>query len=192
MTNGSRDEVFALKEQAADVLAGIGLRLSEAKTRVTHLSEGIDFLGFRIQWRKQRGGGKWCCMVFIGAKAFAKIKATIRNLTPRRSPRPLTDVIIEVNAALRGWVYYFRHAIAGRRFSFLRYFTWRRSVAWQRAQHRWNWSKVKRWLRRPDGSWKTIATEDAVLFDPTKVRIERYRYRGTKIPSPYDPVTAAA
>ena len=96
---------------------------------------------------------------------------------PRR--RPLTDVIIEVNAALCGWAYYFRVAIAGRRFSFLRYFTWRRFVAWQREHHRWNWSKVKRCLRRAAGSWTTIATEDAVLFDPTKVRMERYRYRGS-------------
>jgi RNA-directed DNA polymerase len=62
-------------------------------------------------------------------------------------------------------------------------------VAWQREQRRWNWTKVKRWLRRPDGSWRTIATQDAVLFDPTKVRIERYWYRGARIPSPYDPVT---
>ena len=191
MTNGSRDDAVALKEQATEVLSGLGLRFSQAKTRIVHLSEGIDFLGFHIQWRQRRGGGQWFCMVFIADKAFMKIKQTIRSLTPRRSPRPLTDVIVEVNAALRGWTYYFRHAIAGRRFSFLRYFTWRRIVAWQREQHRWNWTKVKRWLRRPDGSWRPIATQDVVLFDPTRVRIERFRYRGTRIPSPYDPATAA-
>jgi RNA-directed DNA polymerase len=191
MTNGSRDDAVALKEQAAVVLDRLGLQFSESKTRITHLSEGINFLGFHIQWRKKRGGGKWYCMVFIADKAFTSIKQTIRKLTPRRSPRPLAEVILEVNAALRGWAYYFRHAIAGRRFSFLRYFTWRRIVAWQREQHRWNWTKVKRWLRRPDGSWKTIAAQGAVLFDPTRVRIERYWYRGTRIPSPYDPVTTA-
>ena len=191
MTNGSRGDAEHLKEQAAAVLAGLGLRFSAAKTRITHLSEGIDFLGFHLQWRKRRGGGKWFCMTMIADKAFATIKQTIRNLTPRRSPRPLTAVIYEVNAALRGWTFYFRHAIAGRRFSFLRYFTWRRFVAWQRAQHRWNWTAVRRWLRRPDGSWKPISAADVALFDPTKVRIERYRYRGARIPSPYDPVTAA-
>ena len=30
-----------------------------------------------------------------------------------------------------------------------------------------------------------------VLFDPTKVRIEPYWYRGNRIPSPYDLTTAA-
>jgi len=186
MTNGSREDAVRLQEQVREVLAGLGLRLSAAKTQITHLSEGIDFLGFYIRWRQRRGGGKWFCMVFIADKAFSRIKATIRTLTPRRSPRPLTDVIVEVNAALRGWTYYFRHAIAGRRFSFLRYFTWRRIVAWQREQHRWGWTKVTRWLRRPDGTWRPLATEDVVLFDPTRVRIERYWYRGTRIPNPYE------
>jgi hypothetical protein len=51
----------------------------------------------------------------ISDKAFRTIKQTLRNLTPRRSPRPLADVIGEVNAALRGWTYYFRHALAGRK-----------------------------------------------------------------------------
>jgi RNA-directed DNA polymerase len=45
MTNGSRHHAAALKEQAAEVLAGLGLRLSQTKTRITHLSEGINFLG---------------------------------------------------------------------------------------------------------------------------------------------------
>lgn len=186
MTNGSREDVERLQEQVAGVLAGIGLRLSPSKTRIAHLSEGIDFLGFHIRWRQKRGSGKWYCATLIAEKAFSTIKQTIRNLTPRRSPRRLAEVIREVNAALRGWTYYFRHAIAGRRFSFLRYFTWRRFVAWQRELHRWGWTKVKRWLQRPDGTWRTIWAEGVVLFDPTKVRIEYYRYRGTRIPNPYD------
>lgn len=193
MTNGSEGDATALQEQARVVLAGLGLRFSEAKTRITHLSEGIDFLGFHIRWRPQRGSGKWYCMVFISEKSFAKIKQTIRNLTPRRSPRPLAAVITEVNAALRGWTNYFRYALAGRRFSFLRYFTWNRIVAWQREQHRWSWGQVKRWLRRPDGSWRTIAAPGGVtLFDPTRVGIRRYWYRGARIPNPYGPITTAS
>lgn len=186
LTNGSRDDAQRLHEQVAGVLAGIGLRLSPSKTRIAHLSEGIDFLGFTLKWRKTRGGGKWHCATMIADKSFRTIKQTIRNLTPRRSPRPLADVIKEVNAALRGWTYYFRHALAGRRFSFLRYFTWNRIVSWQRQLHRWNWTQVRRWLQQPDGRWKTITDDGVALFDPTKVRIERYLYRGVQgIPSPY-------
>jgi RNA-directed DNA polymerase len=177
--------VARLQEQVAGVLAGLGLRLSPSKTRIAHLSEGTDFLGFTLKWRKTRGGGKWYCATMVSDKSFRTIKQTLRNLTPRRSPRPLADVITEVNAALRGWTYYFRHALAGRRFSFLRYMLWNQIVNWQRELHRWNWTQVKRWLRRPDGSWKPIAANDVTLFDPTRVRNERYWYRGTRIPSPY-------
>jgi RNA-directed DNA polymerase len=47
------------------VLAPLGLRFSEAKTRVVHMSEGFDFLGFRIQWKRKRGTNKWYAYVFI-------------------------------------------------------------------------------------------------------------------------------
>ena len=36
----------------------MGLRLSEAKTRVCHIDEGFDFLGFRIQRKRKRGTNK--------------------------------------------------------------------------------------------------------------------------------------
>jgi len=41
-----------------EVLAPMGLRLSEEKTRVVHLDEGFDFLGFRIQRRHRAGTNK--------------------------------------------------------------------------------------------------------------------------------------
>ncbi|HEY3651915.1 MAG TPA: hypothetical protein VGL33_28370, partial [Streptosporangiaceae bacterium] len=42
-----------LREEIAAVLEPLGLRLSPAKTRVVHMSEGFDFLGFRIQWKRK-------------------------------------------------------------------------------------------------------------------------------------------
>lgn len=102
ITNGSREDALAFQEQAATTLALVGLRLSPTKTKVAHMSEGIAVLSFHIVWKKRRGGGKWYCMVFIADKAFTRIKTTLRRLTPRWSPRPLTEVITQVNAALRG------------------------------------------------------------------------------------------
>jgi RNA-directed DNA polymerase len=46
MVNGSQAHAEALWEEVASVLAPLGLRLSEAKSRVCHLDEGFDFLGF--------------------------------------------------------------------------------------------------------------------------------------------------
>jgi RNA-directed DNA polymerase len=45
MVDGEAADVEALREQVARVLAPMGLRLSAAKTRIVHMSDGFDFLG---------------------------------------------------------------------------------------------------------------------------------------------------
>jgi hypothetical protein len=49
LVHGSRENAEALREEIAAVLTPLGLRLSPAKTRIVHMSETFDFLGFRIQ-----------------------------------------------------------------------------------------------------------------------------------------------
>ena len=44
---GERCHAERLREQVTGVLAPMGLRLSPEKTRVVHIDEGFDFLGFR-------------------------------------------------------------------------------------------------------------------------------------------------
>jgi RNA-directed DNA polymerase len=55
MIHGTRDDAEALWVEVAAVLAPMGLRLSEEKTRVCHIDEGFDFLGWHIQRRNWRG-----------------------------------------------------------------------------------------------------------------------------------------
>ena len=52
----SRRELIARTEQ---VLAPLGLTLSREKTRVTHIDEGIDFLGLRIKRQPGRHGHRY-------------------------------------------------------------------------------------------------------------------------------------
>jgi len=49
MVKGERQHAEALREEVADVLAPLGLRLSPEKTRVVHIDEGFDFLGMSIR-----------------------------------------------------------------------------------------------------------------------------------------------
>ena len=55
MVCGTRAHADALWDEVSQVLAPLGLRLSVAKSRVCHLDEGLDFLGFRIQRRRKKG-----------------------------------------------------------------------------------------------------------------------------------------
>jgi RNA-directed DNA polymerase len=58
MVSGTRAHAEDLYDELAAVLAPMGLRLSEEKTKVAHIDEGLDFLGWRIQRRQKRGGTK--------------------------------------------------------------------------------------------------------------------------------------
>jgi hypothetical protein len=60
MVSGQARHAEALREEVADVLAPMGLRLSPENTRLVHIDEGFDFLGFHIRRRRKRGTQKQC------------------------------------------------------------------------------------------------------------------------------------
>ena len=97
LADGSRQDTEALREQIAEVLATLGLRLSESKTRVVHMSEGFSFLGFRIQWRRKRGTDRWYVYTFIDDRPIRSVKAKIRALTRRTSQQDLGYVLTRLN-----------------------------------------------------------------------------------------------
>jgi RNA-directed DNA polymerase len=186
MVNGTREHAEALREEIAQVIAPMGLRLSPAKTRVAHLSEGVDFLGFHLQWRRKRGThDRWYVYTFIADRPVRQLKDKIRALTPRTSQLTPSVALIRLNQILRGWSNYFKHAVAKAVFRKLEDFTWHRVIRWLKTLHRWSWKDVRRWLARPDGTWRPIAADGITVFDLGKVAVTRYHYRGNKIPKPW-------
>jgi RNA-directed DNA polymerase len=103
MVSGGRAHAEALREQVADVLAPMGLRLSDAKTKVCHIDEGFDFLGFRIQRRRKRGTTKRVVYTYPSKKALASITGKVRAITNRNGHRTLADLLHQLNPMLRGW-----------------------------------------------------------------------------------------
>jgi RNA-directed DNA polymerase len=75
LVNGTQAHVEALHGEVAEVLAPMGLRLSAAKTRVVHISDGFDFLGFHIRWKRKRGTNTWHVYTFMADRP-------IRSLSP--------------------------------------------------------------------------------------------------------------
>jgi hypothetical protein len=158
LTDGERDDVEALLsrriEDIADVLQPLGLRLSEAKTQVVHMSDGFGFLGFRIQWRRKRGTDKWHVYTFIADRPIRQPKDKIRALTNRTSQQNPRDVLIMLNQIMRDWANYFKHAVCKATLSSLASFTWHRVIIWWMALHRWKWKDVRRRLTDHTGRWQ--------------------------------------
>jgi len=189
--HGTRHDAETLREDVARVLAPLGLRLSEAKTRVAHMSEGLDFLGFRIQWRRKPGTSKWYAYTFIGDRPIRSLKDKIRAHTRRTSQQPPRDALIRLNQIMRGWANYFKHAVCKHTLDALENFAWHRVIRWWMHLHRWRWKDVRRHLTGPRGRWHRPAADGIELFNIASVSVTRYRYRGSKIPSPWAPVNHA-
>ncbi len=179
---GTEAHAQALRDEVAAVLAPMGLRLSEAKTRICHIDQGFDFLGFRIQRKRKRGTNKRVVYTYPSKKALASIVGRVRALTRRASHPTLAVLLHQLNPVLRGWCAYFRYGVSKATFGYLNQYTWHRVARWIRKRHhRTKWAVL---LRRYLPGW--VPTEDEVaMFDPQHVTVSRYRYRGDRIPSPW-------
>ena len=187
LVHGTQADAQALREETARVLARMGLRLSEAKTQIVHMSEAFDFLGFRIQWKRKRGSAAWHVYTFIGDRPIRSLKAKIRALTYRTSQQNPSSVLIRLNLIMRGWAGYFRHAVCKHTLGKLANFAWWRVIRWLRTLHRWRWKDVRKAFTTPDGRWKPITAGKVELFNMATVPVTRYRYRGSNIPSRWVP-----
>ena len=102
MVAGTRDDAVALREEAAQVLARTGLRLSEEKTLITRIDEGLDFLGWRIQRHRKRGTNQRYVYTYPSRKALraamAKVKMWCRQVDTNQ---PLDVLLARINPLLR-------------------------------------------------------------------------------------------
>ncbi|MGW6456950.1 group II intron reverse transcriptase/maturase [Streptomyces sp. NPDC055078] len=185
LVNGTEEDTAALRDEVAEVLAPMGLRLSLAKTRIVHMSEGFDFLGFRIQWRHKQGTDKWHVYTFIANRPIRSVKMKIRALTHRLSQANMEYVLDRLNSIMHGWANYFRHAIAKNVFSMLDAFTWRRLMCLLMHRFRWNWRDVRQRYVTPQGNWLPITAGRIERRPIAAIPVTRYRYRGAKIPTPF-------
>jgi RNA-directed DNA polymerase len=185
LVHGTGQDAQALREDVARVLAPMGLRLSPAKTRIVHMDEGFDFLGFRIQRRRKRGTNKWHVYTFIADRPIRSVKAKIRALTRRMSQMDLEYVLDRLNMIMHGWAHYFKHAIAKNVFSMLDSFTWRRLIRMLMHRFRWKWRDVRRNLTTPDGHWLPITAGKVQRRPIAAIPVTRHHHRGSKIPTPF-------
>jgi len=183
MVRGTRAHAEALREGIAAVLATMGLRLSPDKTLITHIDEGLDFLGWRIQ-RRKRSTSKSYVYVHPSTKAVLAVKRKLKTLRRTIEPnQPLDDLLRRVNSTLQGWAGYFRAGVSSATFSYLSHYTWQTVWRWIRRKHRKStWKQLRH--RYCGGGWWP-ASEERVLIDLEKITTTRYRYRGTVIPSPW-------
>ena len=111
MSNGRKAQMEVLKKDLNVFLKEeLKLKLSEEKTRITHLNDGFKFLGFWIQ-RCIGQKGRMTTKVEIPPEAIkkiiAKIKATADGGTTKDS---ISGKILALNRIYGGWCRYYQYA----------------------------------------------------------------------------------
>jgi RNA-directed DNA polymerase len=123
----------------ASFLAERGLQLSQEKSRITHISQGFDFLGFHV--RKYGRKLKFLTKpIKASVKSFlADIKGTIRTNFGANAE----DLIRQLNPKITGWTNYYRHSAASKIFSYIDNRIYKLLCRWTRKRH---YNKGFRWI----------------------------------------------
>jgi RNA-directed DNA polymerase len=191
---GEKHHAEALREEVAAVLAPLGLRLAPEKTRVVHINEGFEFLGFHIRRQRKRGTQKYYVYTKPSKKAIQSIKDKVKVKTYRSTRHlDLDELIISLNRMLAGWANYFRHGVSKDVFSAVDSHTWLRLMRWIRQKYRGKTQLGMKELRRRfcDKGWR-FAHNGVVFTGASSVAVTRYRYRGNTIATPWTPKPAVA
>ena len=123
-----------LRDEIAGVLSTMGLRLSEEKTLVTHIDEGLDFLGWHIQRRRKRGTNRRYVYTYPSRKALRAVAGKVKIRCRCNINLPLETLLRQLNPVLRGWTNHFRPGVSSIAFGYLRAFTWRQVIGWIRRR----------------------------------------------------------
>jgi RNA-directed DNA polymerase len=106
-----------------------GLELSEEKTRVTHIDEGFDFLG----WNIRKYDGK--LLIKPSRKNVKAIQGKIRDIIKANRQSTTEGLIGMLNPVIQGWANYHRVAVAKRTFNAVDHWIWQKTWRWARRRH---------------------------------------------------------
>jgi len=120
LTRADKHYAELLKEEIREYLRDqCGLELSMEKTKVTHVRDGFNFLGFRLEQGIGRNG-KLVPKIRIGQKAISDIRLRLNEVTRYRPSQESIDARVQnTSAVIRGWSNYFKiahnyNAVAGK------------------------------------------------------------------------------
>ena len=156
LTCRSRGEARAALKAAKRILAKLGVTLNAEKTRIVHVRQGFEFLGYKIK-QGQRPLRLPSAKITSGARAgtlyaiprdksIRNFKDQIRARTRRTASVTTQELIDQLNPVIRGWGQYYRKARVRKLFHQLDGWIVRRI-----RSHRY-----KRWR---NGGWKQLSTQ---------------------------------
>ena len=125
----SREQAEQVKARLEPWLATRGLAFNEDKTRVVHLDEGFDFLGFNVR----RYGPK--LIIKPSKDAVVRVRARLAAAMKALRGANASAVIRTLNPIIRGWAAYYRGVVSTETFQALDHYLWKLTYKWALFRH---------------------------------------------------------
>jgi RNA-directed DNA polymerase len=117
-----------LKEQVipaiTQFLAIRGLSLSQEKTKIVHIEEGFDFLGFNVR----KYNGKF--LTTPSKDSIKNIKQKIKAIIQKGYGWSGAELISTLNPVIKGWANYYRRVVAKKTFAELDCYIYQKTFYW--------------------------------------------------------------
>jgi RNA-directed DNA polymerase len=180
-------------------LKGMGLELSEQKTRIAHTLEqeegvaGFDFLGFTIRqhraskYNTSQGRG-FKTLITPSPEAVKRHWATLAEIINRHKAARQVNLIGLLNPVITGWANYYKAVVSTKAFHQLDHHLYNKLRRWAQYRHprkSRQWVAARYWASSDGRSWVFRDTEGPALHQHTEVSITRHaKVKGTA--SPYN------
>ncbi|WP_328911761.1 MULTISPECIES: group II intron reverse transcriptase/maturase [unclassified Streptomyces] len=168
----SESQAYRVKDDLAGWLEPRGLSFNEEKTRVVHLEEGFDFLGFNVR----RYNGK--LLTKPSKSAVKGFRKRLRDEMLAHRGSNVMAVVKRLNPILRGWATYYRSGVSKKTFRDLDDYLWKLTFKWARHTHP---RKSKTWCtERYYGQFNSYR-QSKWVFGDRETGMYLYKLRWTKI-----------
>ncbi len=170
----SREKIEEAQAVIANWLQVRGLALHPEKTRIVHIDDGFNFLGFSI--RRYRGK----CLIKPQKEKVLAFLSNQRSWLNKHKQVTAEFVIRHLNPILRGWSNNYKHVVSKQVLSFVSSQIWRMLWKWCLRRHREKgkyWVQKKYFTSHNNVSWTFFAKtgdEKLFLFGVGAVQIERH------------------
>jgi RNA-directed DNA polymerase len=121
-----------------------GLELSDEKTKITHTTEGYDFLGQHVRRHILRSGGS-VLLIRPSKKNIHAFLTTIRTTIKKMATSKQEDLIQKLNPMIRGWGNYHRHVASKDVYNKVDHEIWTALWRWAKRRHP---NKGLKWINR--------------------------------------------
>jgi group II intron reverse transcriptase/maturase len=180
--NGTKAQAEAMKEEIQTFLnEKLKLKLSDEKTKVTHVNDGFKFLGFHVKRGRGRGGSMRIRKL-IPKEAVAEVKNKIKAATEAHTHQDAVNAkILALNRIIGGWCRYYQYTSkASTQFMKIEYYAFWRMVHWLGRKYQLSAREVIKLYRKNN----SLATENYRLLKATEIKTKVYR-KSVRKPNPY-------